>query len=86
MPALHILRYDGLQHCDHQDVAVQIYALLDEVFRAGFKRSSNAPSSNGMNGIDDGRRQLSGLPSLAGRSFIKNVIWLAVYSCKICIE
>jgi hypothetical protein len=39
-----------------------------------------------MNGIDDAWRQLSSLPSLASRGFIKNVIRLAVYPCEICIE
>jgi hypothetical protein len=39
-----------------------------------------------MNGIDDTWRQLSSLPSLTSCGFIKNVIWLAVYSCEVCIE
>ncbi|KAG9533748.1 hypothetical protein KCU93_g310, partial [Aureobasidium melanogenum] len=39
-----------------------------------------------MNGIDDARRQLPSLPSLAGGSFIKNVIWLAVNARKIRIK
>lgn len=39
-----------------------------------------------MNGINDAWGQLSSLPSLTSRSFIKNVIWLAVYPCEVRIE
>jgi hypothetical protein len=84
--ALRILRCGGLQHCDHRDVAVQIYALSDGGSSENDKKLGDAPSSNGMDGIDDAWRQLSSLPSLSCCSFIKNVIWLAVYPCKICIK
>jgi len=39
-----------------------------------------------MDGIDDTWRQLSSLPSLTSRGFIKNIVWLAVYPSEICIE
>ncbi|KAH0358075.1 hypothetical protein KCU83_g461, partial [Aureobasidium melanogenum] len=85
--ALHILRYDELQHCGHRDVEVQIYTISDQrCVGAKLSKGWNVPGSNGMNGIDDTRGQLTSLPSLAGGSFIKNVIWLAVYPRKVCIK
>ena len=46
----------------------------------------DAPSSDGVDGVDDAWRQLASLPSLTSRGLIKNVVWLAVYSREVGIE